>query len=137
MKRFPCPRVAPYARILLAFLLAELILLTGTWQLAFLAGFVSGMFSRKARWAFLFGGGGVLLAWAAYLAYAFVAGAGGAVASLVGSILGIGGPWLLTGLTLVLGLLVGGVGGLAGSTGAALFLWELPPLPPADAPKDS
>ena len=137
MKRFACPRVAPYARVVLAFLLAELLLLTGTWQLAFLAGFVSGMFSRKVRWAILFGGGGVLLAWAAYLVYAFVAGAGGAVASLFGSILGVGGPWLLTGLTLVLGFLVGGVGGLTGSTGAALFLWEQPPLPTAEVPKDS
>jgi len=121
---------------LAAFAFAEVLLLTGTWQLAYLAGFLAGMLSPRARRAMLLGGLGVAVAWAAYLVYVFVAGQGLQLADLVGRILGVGSGswWLLTLMTLILGLLLGVVGGLTGYTASRLFLWaESGPV--ADAPK--
>ncbi len=121
---------------LATFLLAELLLLTGTWQLAYLAGFLAGMLSLRIRRAFLLGAAGVLVAWAAYLVYVFVAGAGLQLADVVGGIFGLGGGawWLLTVLTLLLGALLGAAGGFTGCTAARLFLWEEPAATP-EAPK--
>ncbi len=121
---------------LATFALAELLLLTGTWQLGYLAGFLAGMLSLRARRALLLGGLGVAVAWAAYLVYVFVAGQGLQLADLVGQILGVGRGawWLLTVMTLVLGLLLGAVGGLTGYTASRLFLWA-EPEPVADVPK--
>ena len=118
---------------LATFAFAELLLLTGTWQLAYLAGFLAGMLSLTARRAILLGGLGVAVAWAAYLVYVFVAGQGLQLADLVGAILGVGAGawWLLTVMTLLLGLLLGAAGGFTGCTAARLFLWE----PAASAPE--
>lgn len=111
-----------------AFLLAELLLLTGTWQLAYLAGFLAGILSSRAVRAMIVGAAGVLVAWAAYLVYVFLAGAGLQLANLVGQILGVGSGswWLLTVMTLLLGAILGAIGGLTGCTAARLFLWEFP-----------
>ncbi len=117
---------------LATFAFAEVLLLTGTWQLAYLAGFLAGMLSVRTRRAVLLGGLGVTVAWAAYLVYVFVAGQGLQLAALVGEILGVGKGawWLLTVLTLVLGLLLGAVGGFTGYTASRLFLWAEPePVP--------
>ena len=121
---------------LAGFGLALLLLLTGTWQLAYLAGFLAGMLSTRARRAVLLGTIGVTLAWAAYLVYVFVLGKGFQLADLVGQILGAGSGsgWLLTLLTLILGAILGAVGGLTGYTASRLFLWQEPDLP-AVAPK--
>lgn len=119
---------------LATFAFAEVLLLTGTWQLAYLAGFLAGMLSARARRAVLLGGLGVAVAWAAYLVYVFVAGQGLQLAELVGAILGVGkgGWWLLTILTLFLGILLGAVGGFTGYTASRLFLWAAPePVPQA------
>lgn len=121
---------------LAGFTLAELLLLTGTWQLAFLAGFLAGILSPKTSRAVLLGALCVATAWSAYLAYVFAVGRGLDLANLVGEVLGVGPGswWLLTFLTILLGLLVGGVGGLTGYTGSRLFLWA-EPAAPVDAPK--
>lgn len=121
---------------LAAFAFAEILLLTGTWQLAYLAGFLAGMLSPRARRAMLLGGLGVAVAWAAYLVYVFVAGQGLQLADLAGNILGAGSGswWLLTLMTLILGVLLGVVGGLTGYTASRLFLWA-EPEPVVDAPK--
>jgi hypothetical protein len=121
---------------LATFAFAELLLLTGTWQLAYLAGFLAGILSARARRAILLGGLGVAVAWAAYLVYVFVAGQGLQLANLVGEIFGVGKGawWLLTALTLILGLLVGVVGGWTGYTASRLFLWAEPEAVP-EAPK--
>ena len=118
------------------FLLALLMLLTGAWQLAYLAGFLVGMLSTRLRRAVLLGALSVSTAWAAYLVYVFIAGQGLQLADLVGQILGVGpgGWWLLTVLTLLLGILLGAVGGMTGYTGSRLFLWEVPTAAP-EAPK--
>lgn len=136
MRRYPFPPVRARTVLLLAFVLAEALLLTGTWQFAFLAGFVAGMFSARLTRAALLGGLGVAAAWAAYLVYVFAVVPGAALAGLVGQIFGLGPGawWFFTLLTLVLGLLVGAVGGLTGHAGAQLFLWEETPAA-MDAPK--
>lgn len=136
MARLRFPDYSVRVVFLSTFLLAELLLLTGTWQLAYLAGFLAGMLSSRIRRAVLLGGAGVLVAWAAYLVYVFVAGAGLQLADLVGEILGVGGGawWLLTLLTLFLGAVLGVVGGFTGCTAARLFLWEQPSAV-VDAPK--
>lgn len=136
MPRLRFPDYSPRVVFLATFLLAELLLLTGTWQLAYLAGFLAGILSSRIRRAALLGAAGVLVAWAAYLVYVFVLGAGLQLADLVGEILGLGGGswWLLTVLTLLLGAILGAAGGVTGCTGARLFLWEEPGAV-ADAPK--
>ena len=136
MSKLPFPAVGRRVAFLAGFALALILLLTGTWQLALLAGFLAGMFSPRGSLAALIGGVSVASAWAAYLLYVFVLGEGLPLANLVGEILGVGPGswWLLTFLTLVLGLLVGAVGGLLGFTGSRLFLWEEPSAA-AEAPK--
>lgn len=121
---------------LAAFVTAEILLLTGTWQLAYLAGFLAGILSARTKRAILLGALGVSTAWAAYLVYVFVAGSGLQVADLVGMIFGVGSGawWLLTLLTLVLAILLGAVGGLTGYTASRLFLWETAAASP-EAPK--
>jgi hypothetical protein len=125
-RRYLYPAVRTRTILLIAFALAEALLLTGTWQFAFLAGFVAGMFAPRGSRALVLGGLGVALAWSAYLAFVFVVAPGAALADLVGAVLGVGrgAGWLLTFLTLVLGFLLGAVGGLTGYTGSRLFLWE-------------
>ncbi len=136
MARIPFREFSAWKILLSGFVLALLLLLTGTWQLAYLAGFLVGILSLRARRALLLGALGVSTAWAAYLVYVFVAGQGLQLANLVGEVLGVGSGswWLLTLLTLVLGILLGAVGGLTGSTASRLFLWEVAPAVP-DAPK--
>ncbi|OGS66571.1 MAG: hypothetical protein A3K59_09680 [Euryarchaeota archaeon RBG_19FT_COMBO_69_17] len=120
----------------LAFAAALLLLLARTWQLAFLAGFLAGMFSPRASRAVLFGGLGVALAWAAYLAYVYVVSPAAALSALVVEILGLDASmgFLVPVLTVLLGFLVGAVGGLVGYTGSRVFTWRLAPSEPG-APK--
>ncbi|HLE54624.1 MAG TPA: hypothetical protein VI999_05255 [Thermoplasmata archaeon] len=136
MRRFPFPDVDVRTTFLLAFFFAELLLLTGTWQLAWIAGFVAGMLSSRASRASLLGALAVAVAWSAYLVYVFVAGQGLQLADLAGQILGMGPGswWLLTAMTLLLGILVGAVGAVTGYAGSRLFLWTEPPAAP-DSPK--
>ncbi len=136
MTRIPFREYSAWKIFLSGFLLALVLLLTGTWQLAYLAGFVVGILSPRLRRALLLGALGVSIAWAAYLVYVFVAGQGFQLAELVGRILGVGTGawWLLTLLTLILGILLGLVGGLTGYTASRLFLWEAVPAVP-EAPK--
>lgn len=136
MARIPMREFSVRTVFLAGFLTALLLLLTGTWQFAYLAGFLVGILSSRVRRAILLGALGVSTAWAAYLVYVFVAGQGFQLATLVGNILGIGSDawWLLTLLTLVLGILLGAIGGFTGCTASRLFLWEVPTAAP-DAPK--
>ncbi len=128
MPRLRFPDFGVRIVFLSAFLLAELLLLTGTWQLAYLAGFLAGMLSSRVLRGVILGAAGVLVAWAAYLVYVFVAGAGFQLANLVGEILGVGSGswWLLTVMTLLLGAILGAAGGATGCLAARLFLWEAP-----------
>ena len=136
MAKLPFPRIRARLTFLAGFALAEILLLTGTWQLAFLAGFLAGMLSTRGSRAVLLGALSVAAAWVAYLLYVFVLGQGLALANLVGEILGVGAGswWLLSALTVILGLLVGAVGGLTGYAGSRLFLWE-EPAAVAEVPK--
>ena len=133
MARIRFPDLGTRVVFLSAFILAELVLFTGTWQLAYLAGFLAGMLSPRIRRAVVLGATSVLVAWAAYLVYVFVEGAGLPLADLVGQILGVGAGawWLLTVMTLLLGTLLGAAGGFTGCTAANLFLWERPGEEPA------
>ena len=141
MARIRFPDVGTRVVFLSAFIVAELVLFTGTWQLAYLAGFLAGMLSLRIRRAVILGATSVLVAWAAYLVYVFVEGAGLSLADLVGQILGAGAGawWLLTVMTLLLGAVLGAAGGFTGCTAARLFLWEQPveqePSPAPEAPK--
>ena len=136
MPRLRYPDVSVRVAFLAGFALANLMLLTGTWELAYLAGFLAGMLCSRVRRAVLIGALSVAVAWAAYLSYVFVLGQGLQLADLVGQILGVGAGawWLLTLLTLVLGALLGAAGGLTGYTGSRLFVWE-ESAPVVEAPK--
>ncbi len=136
MRRIPFPDLQVRVVFLSGFLVAAALLLTGTWQLAYLAGFLVGVLSLRLKRAVLLGALSVSTAWAAYLVYVFVAGQGLQLADLVGNIFGVGRDawWLLTLLTLVLGILLGAVGGMTGYTASRLFVWEAA-IPAPEAPK--
>ena len=136
MPRPHFPDLSVRTVFLAGFAAALILLLTGTWQLAYLAGFLAGILSTRARRALILGALGVMTAWAAYLVYVFVFGSGFQLASLVGEVLGAGSDawWLLTLLTLVLAILLGAIGGLTGYTASRLFLWEAQPAA-AEVPK--
>ncbi len=137
MPRLRFPEFSVRVSFLAAFLLAELLLLTGTWQLAYLAGFLAGVLSSRIRRGMIVGAAGVLVAWAAYLVYVFILGEGLKLADLVGQILGAGTGswWLLTVLTLLLGAILGAVGGFTGCISARLFLWQPPETAEAQTPE--
>ena len=133
MPRIRFPDLDTRVVFLSAFIVAELVLFTGTWQLAYLAGFLAVMLSARIRRAVILGAASVLVAWAAYLVYVFVEGAGLQLADLVGAILGVGAgagsP--LPVRTCRLGPPPGAGGGFTGGTAARLVLWE----PAASAPE--
>jgi hypothetical protein len=131
MRRLEQPDVSWRIALFIGFVLALLLLLLRTWQLAYLAGFVAGMLCARAKRAALIGGAGVALAWSGYLVFIFAFFPGQALSALTVEILGLGAGawWLLPFLTIVLGLLVGAVGGLTGHAGAKLFLWSAPGAP--------
>ena len=122
---------------LIGFVLALLLLLTRTWQFAFLAGFVVGMLSPRAVRGFALGALCVGFAWTGYLAFLFVTYPAEALAGLVLGVLGLGAGlwWALPVLAVLLGVLVGGVGGIVGQTSARLFLWTESTMS-AEPPKD-
>lgn len=136
MPRRPFPDYSVRIAYLSGFLAAAFLLLTGTWQFAYLAGFLVGILSARMGRAALLGALSVSTAWAAYLGYVFALGSGFQLAGLVGEIFGLGSGawWLLTVLTILLGLLLGAAGGMTGYAGSRLFLWEPPGTSP-DAPK--
>ncbi len=136
MVRRRFPEISVRVVYVSGFLAAELLLLTGTWQFAYIAGFLVGILTARMARAALLGALSVSTAWAAYLVYVFVAGQGLQLASLVGAVFGLGSGawWLLTALTLLLGILLGAAGGITGCAGSRLFLWESAPASP-DAPK--
>ncbi len=136
MPRRRFPEISVRVVYVSGFLAAELLLLTGTSQFAYLAGFLVGMLTARMARAALLGALSVSTAWAAYLVYVFVAGQGLQLASLVGAVFGLGSGawWLLTALTLLLGILLGATGGITGCAGSRLFLWESAAANP-DAPK--
>lgn len=129
MKRFEAPRVEWRVAFFVTFVLALLLLLLRTWQLAYLAGFVAGMISQRARRAVLLGAAGVALAWLGYLGFVFATSPAAELSALTVQILGLdaGAWWLLPFLAVILGAVVGAVGGFTGYAGAQLFLWSKEP----------
>ena len=95
--------------ILLSFLLAY----SGLWWLAFIVGFFGGLLLEKARMGFIIGFLGVLIGWTIHMALiAFFQDLD--VLNFLLSIFGLNVGWLVL-ITLVLGGLLGGFGGLNGT----------------------
>lgn len=120
--------------LFVVFLLAILLVFTGIWQLAFLAGYVGGFLGKRGRLDFALGFLGVALAWGGHLAWTYLFRPAGALASLFVQILGLSGGLgvIVPALTVLIGGLAGGLGGLIGAYAAQLAFRkerEIAPVP--------
>lgn len=114
------------------FLLAILLVYTGIWQLAFVAGYVGGFLGKRGRRDFALGFLGVALAWGGHLAWVYLFSQGAAVAGLFVEILGLSGAAIVVPiLTLLIGGIAGGLGALLGAYAAQL---AFPAKPAASTP---
>ncbi len=121
------------------FLLSLLLVYTGWWQLAFVAGYVGGFLGMRARREFVLGFLGVGFGWGAHLAWTYATAAGAALASLFAQVLGLpaGAGVVVPVLTLVIGGITGGLGALLGAYAGQLYATPRPvgrPAPHARAP---
>lgn len=110
------------------FLLAIVLVYTGIWQLAFVAGYVGGFLGKRGRRDFALGFLGVAFAWGGHLVWVYAFAQGGAVASLLAEILGLsaGAGVVVPILTLLIGGIVGGLGALLGAYAGQLTLPRAP-----------
>ncbi|MBI4416388.1 MAG: hypothetical protein HY557_05340 [Euryarchaeota archaeon] len=106
----------PWRNVLFAiFVLAILLVFTGVWQLAFLAGYVGGFLGKRPRRDFALGFLGTALAWAGHILWVYVTAPAGRIAELFVQILGLG-----AGAAVIVPILALLIGGLAGGLGALL-----------------
>ncbi len=113
--------------LFVAFALAAVLVWTGVWQLVFLAGYVAGFLAKRPRRAVSLGFLGGAFGWGAHVAWFYLERPGGALASLFAEILGLAGAGIAVALiTVLIGGLVAGLGGLVGAYAGQL---AYPPSP--------
>ncbi len=110
---FPNLGFAP--TLIIVIVLGIALQLTGFWMTMLLAGGFGGLFTRRHRHSFLTGFLGVGIAWTGIFAYLTVTAQAMAVAEFFIGLLGLSGMgWLVIVISLLLGSLLGGFGGLFG-----------------------
>lgn len=101
--------------------LAIVLELSGAWITMLIAGAFGGLFTRKTSRAFLVGLLGVGLAWGLLFLYLSSTAAAMAVANIFIGLLGLHGMgWLVIVVSILIGALLGGFGGLLGRSLAEL-----------------
>ena len=89
--------------------------LSGVWMTMLIAGVFGGLFTRRHRYAFLVGLLGVGIAWAGIFAFLATTAQAMAIAEFFINQLGlVGMGWLVIVISVLLGALLGGFGGLFG-----------------------
>jgi hypothetical protein len=108
-------------KLLVIILLALVIHLLLGWAWTILAGIVAGVWALRRGW--LLGGAGVGLSWLVLIGYNFVVAPGpvGRMTDTMGGILGHLPGIAVVGLTLLMGVLLGTVGG---GLGTQVSLWS-------------
>ncbi len=119
------------------FVLAILLVFTGVWQLAFLAGYVGGFLGKRPRRDFLLGFLGTAFAWAGHILWFYLTAPVGRITEIFVQILGLGAgaAIIVPILALLIGGLTGGLGALLGAYAAQLAYrpkagWEAASEPP-------
>ncbi|MBD3212356.1 MAG: hypothetical protein GF311_07095 [Candidatus Lokiarchaeota archaeon] len=104
--------------ILVSSCASSLISLTSIWQIFIIAGIVGGLINKTVKYGTLSGALGVLIQWGLYIIDGLVFKSVYGVFDIFGSfIIGVGYGWLILILVLFLGFIIGGIGGIIGSSG--------------------
>ncbi|MHA2379467.1 MAG: hypothetical protein ACXADS_09315 [Candidatus Thorarchaeota archaeon] len=111
------PNLGFLPALIIVIVLGIALQLSGVWITMLIAGIFGGFFTRRHRHAFLVGLLGIGIAWALIFAYLSVTAQAMAIAEffivlLAETLSGMG--WLVTVISVLLGALLGGFGGLFG-----------------------
>ena len=109
------PNLGFVPALIIVIVLGIALQLSGAWITMLLAGVFGGLFTRRHRLAFLTGLLGVGIAWTGLFAYLATTAQAMAIADFFIALLGLTGMgWLVIVISVLLGALLGGFGGLLG-----------------------
>ena len=101
--------------VLVVAVIALALQLSGAWVTMLIAGALGALLARRHRTAFLAGFIGVAIAWAALFVYLSLTAQALVIAEFFIGLLGLSGMgWLVIVISVILGALLGGFGGLVG-----------------------
>ncbi len=109
---FPSLGILP--TIIVVTVIAIALQLSGVWVTMLVAGAFAGLFTRRTRCAFISGFTGVALAWFILFVYLILTSQALAIAGFFIGLLGISGGWIVITISVVIGGLLGGFGGVLG-----------------------
>jgi hypothetical protein len=109
------PNLGFMKALIVVIVLAIALELSGAWITMLIAGAFGGLFTRKTSHAFLVGLLGVGLAWGVLFLYLSMTAQAMAIANIFIGLLGLHGMgWLVFFVSILIGALLGGFGGLLG-----------------------
>lgn len=108
------PDVGTIPAMIIVVVIGIVLQLSGQWMLMLVAGGFAGLFTRRHRYSFIAGFVGVAIAWTGIFLYLIVTAQALAIADFFISLLGISGGVLVIVISVILGALLGGFGGLLG-----------------------
>lgn len=108
------PDVGTIPAMIIVVVIGIVLQLSGQWMLMLVAGGFAGLFTRRHRYSFIAGLVGVAIAWTGIFLYLILTAQALAIADFFISLLGISGGALVIVISVILGGLLGGFGGLLG-----------------------
>jgi len=108
------PDVGVIASMVIVVVIAIALQLSGVWITMIIAGGFAGLFTRRHRSSFLAGFLGVGIAWTILFLYLIFTAQALAIAEFFISLLGISGGVIVIVISIIIGALLGGFGGLLG-----------------------
>ncbi|MHA1907456.1 MAG: hypothetical protein ACW98Y_09200 [Candidatus Thorarchaeota archaeon] len=108
------PDVGVIAAMIIVTVIGIALQLSGAWITMIIAGGFAGLFTRRHRHSFLAGFLGVALAWTILFIYLILTAQAIAVGEFFINLLGISGGALVIAISILLGALLGGFGGVFG-----------------------
>ncbi len=120
--------------ILVVTVIAIALQLSGAWVTMLIAGALGALLARRHRTAFFAGFIGVAIAWSAIFVYLSLTAQTMAIAEFFIGLLGLSGlGWLVIVISVILGALLGGFGGLLGRSVVELVDELIPPETSSEA----
>ncbi|RDE15909.1 MAG: hypothetical protein C4K49_05535 [Candidatus Thorarchaeota archaeon] len=117
---FPSLKLVP--AIIIATIFAIVLELSGSWVTMLIAGILGSLFTRTSKRAFLVGFVGVAIAWTLLFAYLSFSASALEIADFFIGLLGLSGMGMLViVISVLLGALLGGFGGLLGRNAVQLI----------------
>jgi len=109
------PNIGFFAALVITIVFGIALQLAGDWKLMFIAGALGALFVRRIRTAFFVGFLGIGLAWTIIFVYLIVNAQAMAVANMFIGLLGLEGLGaLVIAISILIGALLGGFGGMLG-----------------------